>query len=118
MSDAQPTNCSSSLAQKRLMDGMEWRMIEGSLSTLLTLTQAYFTRGSSREAEYFAQQALHLAESVNAPTMAARALMRKGEIQLCQRQLDAGWDSLSKATELFQVLPSVDAADMRRLKGD
>jgi separase len=118
VSDAQPTNRSSSLAQKRLMDGMEWRMIEGLLSTLLTLTQAYFTRGSSREAEYFAQQALDLAESVNAPTMAARALMRKGEIQLCQRQLDAGRDSLSKATELLQDLPGVDAADMRRLKGD
>jgi separase len=118
VSDAQPTNRSSSLAQKRLMDGMEWRMIEGSLSTLLTLTQAYFTRGSSREAEYFIQQALDLAESVNAPTMAARALMRKGVIQLCQRQLDAGRDSLSKATELLQDLPSVDATDMRRLKGD
>lgn len=118
VSDAQPTNRSSSLlAQKRLMDGMEWRMIEGLLSTLLTLTQAYFTRGSSREAEYFAQQALDLAESVNAPAMAARALMRKGEIQLCQRQLDAGRDSLSRATELLQDLPGVDAADMRRLKG-
>jgi separase len=93
-------------------------MIEGLLSTLLTLTQAYFTRGSSREAEYFAQQALDLAESVNAPTMVARALMRKGEIQLCQRQLDAGRDSLSKAAELLQDLPGVDAADMRRLKGD
>ncbi|OJA12779.1 hypothetical protein AZE42_08338, partial [Rhizopogon vesiculosus] len=49
--------------------------------------------------------------------MAARALMRKGEIRLCQRQLDAGRDSLSKAAELLQDLPGVDAADMR-LKGD
>ncbi|KAG0699186.1 peptidase family C50-domain-containing protein [Suillus ampliporus] len=95
-----------------------WRMVEGLLSTLLTLTHAYFTRGSSREAEYFAQQAQDLAESVNAPTMAARALMRKSEIQLYQRQLDAGRDSLAKAAELLQDLPGVDAADMKRLNGD
>lgn len=117
-SDTRFTDRPTSLSQKRLMDAMEWRMVEGLLSTLLTLTQAYFTRGSSREAEYFAQQALNLAESVNAPTMAARALMRKGEIQLYQRQLDAGRDSLSKATELLHDLPGVDAADMRRLQGD
>ncbi|OJA09463.1 hypothetical protein AZE42_11142 [Rhizopogon vesiculosus] len=84
---------------------MEWRMVEGLLSTLLTLTQAYFTCGSSREAEYFAQQAPDLAESANAPTMAVRALMRKGEIQLCRRQLDAGRDSSFKAAELLQNLP-------------
>lgn len=117
-SDTQSTDRPTSLVQKRLMDGMELQMIEGLFSTLLTLTQAYFTRGSSREAEYLAQQALDLAEAVNAPAMATRAFMRKGEIQLCQRQLDAGRDSLSKAAELLQDLPGVDAADMRRLKGD
>ncbi|KAG1775528.1 peptidase family C50-domain-containing protein [Suillus placidus] len=117
-SDTRSNDHSKSLGQKRLMDGMEWRIVEGLLSTLLTLTHAYFTRGSSREAEYFAQQTQDLAESVNAPTMVARALMRKGEIQLYQRQLGAGRDSLAKAAELLQDLPGVDAADMRRLNGD
>jgi len=93
-------------------------MVEGLLSTLLTLTHVYFTRGSCREAEYFAQQTQDFAESVNAPTMVTRALMRKGGIQLYQRQLDAGRDSLAKAAELLQDLPGVDAADMRRLNGD
>ncbi|KAG1772207.1 hypothetical protein EV702DRAFT_1246603 [Suillus placidus] len=50
--------------------------------------------------------------------MAARALMRKGKIQLYQRQLGAGRDSLAKAAELLQDMPGVDAADMRRLNGD
>jgi separase len=107
-----------SLGQKRLMDGIEWRMVEGLLSTLLTLTHAYFTRGSSREAEYFAQQTQDVAESINAPAMVARALMRKGEIQLYQRQLGAGRGSLAKAAELLHDLSGVDAADMRRLNGD
>ncbi|KAG2081359.1 peptidase family C50-domain-containing protein [Suillus cothurnatus] len=117
-SDTRPNGQLRPLGQKRLIDGMEWRMVEGLLSTLLTLTHAYFTRGSCREAEYFAQQTQDLAESVNAPTMVARALMRKGEIQLYQRQLDASRDSLAKAAELLQDLPGVDAADMRRLNGD
>ncbi|KAG2136721.1 peptidase family C50-domain-containing protein [Suillus clintonianus] len=115
--DIRATDHPRSLGQKRLMDGMEWRMVEELLSTLLTLTHAYFTRGSSREAEYFAQQAQDLAESVNAPTMVARALMRKGEIQLYQKQLGTGRDSLVKAAELLQDMPGVDAADMRRLNG-
>jgi separase len=55
-SDARYSDYPRSLGQKRLMDGMEWRMVEGLLSTLLMLTHAYFIRGSSREAEYFAQQ--------------------------------------------------------------
>ncbi|KAG1731550.1 peptidase family C50-domain-containing protein [Suillus lakei] len=117
-SETRSNDHSRSLSQKRLMDGMEWRMVEGLLSTLLRLTHVYFTRGSSREAEYFAQQAQDLAESVNAPTMVARALMRKGEIQLYQRQLNAGRDGLAKAAELLRDLPGVDAADMRRLNGD
>ncbi|KAG1861269.1 peptidase family C50-domain-containing protein [Suillus subluteus] len=117
-SDTRSNDHPRSLGQKRLIDGMEWRMVEGLLSTLLTLTHAYFTRGSCREAEYFAQQTQDLAESVNAPAMVARALMRKTEIQLYQRQLDAGRDSLAKAAELLQDLPGVDAADVRRLNGD
>ncbi|KAG2125363.1 uncharacterized protein EDB93DRAFT_1281358 [Suillus bovinus] len=100
------------------MDGIECRMVEGLLSTLLTLTHAYFTLGSSREVEYLSKQTQDLAESINAPTMVARALMRMGEIQLYQRQLDAGKDCLVEAAELLQDLPGVDAADMRGLNGD
>ncbi|KAG1788751.1 peptidase family C50-domain-containing protein [Suillus plorans] len=117
-SDTRSNDHSRLSSQKRLMDGIEWRMVEGLLSTLLTLTHAYFTRGSSREAEYFAKQTQDLAESINAPTMVARALMRMGEIQLYQRQLDAGKDCLVKAAELLQDLPGVDGADMKRLNGD
>lgn len=50
--------------------------------------------------------------------MVACALMRMGEIQLYQRQLDAAKDCLVKAAELLQDLPGVDAADMRGLNGD
>ncbi|KAH7929994.1 hypothetical protein BV22DRAFT_1001613 [Leucogyrophana mollusca] len=105
-------------ARRNIMDGMEWRMIEGLLGTLLALTQAYFARGSSREAEYFAQQALDLAESVGAPAMAARALTRKAEIQLLQGHLEAGHESVRRAAELLEDIPGTEAADVRRLRAD
>src|SRR5882762_2945457 len=99
------------------MDGLEWRITDGLLNTLFALCQAYFTRGSPREADYFAQQAHDLAESLNAPAMVARAITRKGEIQLHQGQLDDGYASLMRAAELLEDMPGTDAADIRRLRG-
>jgi separase len=99
------------------MDGLEWRITDGLLNTLFALCQAYFARGSPKEADYFAQQAQDLAESLNAPAMVSRALTRKGEIQLHQGQLDGGYASLMRAAELLEDMPGPDAADIRRLRG-
>lgn len=100
------------------MGGLEWRVSEGLLATLFALCEAYSTRGSAREAEYFAQQAYDLAKSLNAPAMAARALAKKGELQLHQRLLKEAHDSFMQAAELLQNLPGKDAADIQRLCGD
>ncbi|KAJ7172324.1 cysteine peptidase C50 [Mycena filopes] len=100
------------------MGGLEWRVSEGLLATLFALCEAYFTRGSAREAEYFAQQAYDLAQSLNAPAMAGRALARKGELQLHQRQLQEAHETLMQAAELLQKLPGKDTADIQRLCGD
>jgi len=99
------------------MDGLEWRVSEGLLATFFSLSQAYLNRGSAREAEYFAQQAQDLAESLNAPAMVSRALAKKGEIQLYQGQLEDRHESLMKANELLQNGPGVDDVDVCRLRG-
>lgn len=98
-------------------DGLEWRVSEGLLVTLFSLSQAYLNQGSVREAEYFAQQAQDLAESLNIPTMVSRALATKGEIKLYQGQLEASHDSLTKASEWLKNMPGIDNADVRRLRG-
>ncbi|KAF7363579.1 Cysteine peptidase C50 [Mycena sanguinolenta] len=100
------------------MGGLEWRVSEGLLATLFALCEAYFTRGSAREAEYFAQQAYELAQSLNAPAMAGRALAKKGELQLHQRHLQEAHDTLMQAAALLQNLPGKDTADIQRLCGD
>lgn len=106
------------LPRRPSMDGLEWRVSEGLLATLFALCEAYFTRGSAREAEYFAQQAYELAQSLNAPSMAGRALAKKGELQLHQRHLPEAHATLMQAAALLQNLPGKDTADIQRLCGD
>lgn len=99
------------------MNGLEWRIVDGLFHTLFALSYAFFVRGSPRESEYFAQQAQDLAESINAPAMVSRALMKKGEIQLHQGLLDDGYRTLMGAAELLETIPGTDAANISRLRG-
>ena len=100
------------------IDGMEWRISEGLLSTIFALTEAYYLRGSAREAEYFARQAVELAEELNVPAVHARALARRGEVQLHMNNLEDAWASISRAAELVCDSPGIDTADIRRLKAE
>nr|GAT53299.1 cysteine peptidase C50 [Mycena chlorophos] len=115
---ADQTRPSKQFPRRSAMDSIEWRICDGLLATLFALCEAYFTRGSAREAEYFAQQAFDLAESLNAPALAARALAKKGELQLHQKQLEDAHLTLLRANELLQNLSGRDTAEIRRLRGD
>jgi separase len=104
--------------RKTSMNGLEWRISDGLLTVLFALAQAYFARGSAREAAYFAQQAQDLAESIQTPAMVSRALARKGEIYLYLGQLDEGYQCIVQAADLVSGMSATDAADIRRLHGD
>jgi len=95
---------------------LEWSLSEGLLATLFFLSELYFLRGSPRDAEYFACQAAELAEQLNAPAMASRALARLGDVQLHMGRLKDAHSSLTRAGDLLQDMPGLDAADIRRLK--
>jgi separase len=88
------------------------------LDTLFALSEAYITRGSARDAEYFAQQAQEFALSLNAPAMAARALVWIAEVQLHQGRLQDGYDSLVQAKDMLKDTLNTDCADVRCLHGD
>ena len=100
------------------MDGLEWRISEGLLSTLFSLSRVYHLGGSAREAEYFAQQAADIAEELNLPAMVSRALAKKGEVQLQMGKLDEAHTNLARAEELLRGMPGIDTADVWRLKID
>ncbi|KAG6866775.1 hypothetical protein C0991_011434 [Blastosporella zonata] len=103
--------------RRRSMDGFEWRITEGLITTLFSLIEVYMNRGSAREAEYFAQQAQDLAQSLNAPTLVSRALAKKGEIQLYQGHLDISLEYLSSAAVLLEKAPGIEGIDLRRVRG-
>ncbi|KAM6503193.1 cysteine peptidase C50 [Amanita muscaria] len=103
---------------KSSLDSLEWRISEGLLSTLFSLSQIYFFRGSAKEAEYFAQQAHDLSHSLNAPALESRALAKKGEILLQLGKLEGAHDCLAKASEILANIPGIDSADVFRLRGD
>ncbi|KAH7890369.1 peptidase family C50-domain-containing protein [Phlebopus sp. FC_14] len=111
-------SCPSPFRSAIPTDAQSWRLLSSLLSTLLCLAQSYFARGSPREALYFTQQALDVAQETRTPTIAARALIIRGEVQLMQGELKAGKETLESAAQLLEELPGIEAADVQRLKGD
>ncbi|KIK92250.1 hypothetical protein PAXRUDRAFT_830139 [Paxillus rubicundulus Ve08.2h10] len=99
-------------------DVLSWRLLSALISTLFSLAQAYYSRGSPREALYFAQQVLDLAKTTHAPAVVARALIMRGEVLLEQGQLKEGKESLGRAAHMLGSTPGIDAADAQRLRGD
>lgn len=99
-------------------DLMEWRIIDGLLETLVALTQAYHTRGSPREAEYFAQQANELAKSMNAPATISRALALQAETLLHLGQVEESHSKIVQAHSFASNMSGLHAADIRRLRGE
>ncbi|KIJ59919.1 hypothetical protein HYDPIDRAFT_32659 [Hydnomerulius pinastri MD-312] len=114
----QPSSSSPSRSTPSPTDALSWRLLSSLISTLFSLAQAYFARGSPREALYFIQQALDLAETTRAPTVVARALVMRGEVLLGQGELKEGKDALGRAVQLLGSTPGIDTADAERLKGD
>ncbi|KAI6117301.1 peptidase family C50-domain-containing protein [Pisolithus croceorrhizus] len=114
----QPAMSSSASRASIPVDALSWRLLSSLLATLLSLSQIFFARGSAREAIYFAQQALDLAQATKASIVAARALTLRSEVLLGQGELIASKQELAKAAQLLEGLPGVDAADVQRLRGD
>ncbi|EEB90407.1 hypothetical protein MPER_11393, partial [Moniliophthora perniciosa FA553] len=83
----QTTETKKVYARKSSMSGLEWRVGQGLLQTMSSLAQTYLARGSSREAQYFSEQARELAEALNAPAFVCRAATRFEEIQMHEGQL-------------------------------
>lgn len=99
-----------------LISELEWRISEGLLFTMLFLTEVYFSKGSPREAEYFARQIADLAENLNSPAMVSRAVAKLSEIQLYMARLQDARINLTRAGKLLQGMPGLDAVDIFRLK--
>lgn len=89
---------------------------------LFSLLSAYLERGSPREAQYFAEQAKALAESLNAPAGMCRALVKNGQIKLFQGLLEEGAEQFEEIERWVNADEAgnfcLDLAEFYRLKGD
>lgn len=100
------------------MKGSEWGVADGLFNTFFALVDAYSSRGSPREALFFAEQAHHLADSLNAPVYASRALARMGEILIYQGRYQKGFDNVSEAGKLLADMQCADVVDIDRLHAE
>ncbi|KAH0826731.1 cysteine peptidase C50 [Lanmaoa asiatica] len=114
----QPPSTVPSRSKPAPTDALSWRLLSHLVSTLFALAHAYHTRGSPREALYFIQQVLDLAESTRAPAVVARACILRGEVLLGQGALREGREALERAACLLGGVLGIDAADAQRLEGD
>ncbi|KAJ4488281.1 cysteine peptidase C50 [Lentinula aciculospora] len=111
------------ISQRRVLSlGLEWRVGQGLINAFFSLFQAYYDRGSPREAQYFAKQAEELAESVNAPAGLRRAMVKNVEVQLFQGLIEEGSGQLEKIEQCVNSTGDgdvhVDLAELHRLKGE
>lgn len=114
----QPPSTAPPRAKPTPTDALSWRLLSHLVSTLFSLAHAYHVRGSPREALYFIQQVLDLAESTRAPAVVARACIMRGEVLLGQGAVKEGREALERAGCLLSGELGIDAADAQRLKGD
>ena len=117
-SDADPPSTAPARSKPTPTDALSWRLLSHLVSTLFSLAHAYHVRGSPREALYFVQQVLDLAESTRAPAVVARACLLRGEVLLGQGALAEGREALERAGCLLGGVVGIDAADAQRLRGD
>jgi separase len=99
------------------MGKTEWRISQGLISTLLTLCQAHFLRGSPRESEYFASQAQELSKSISIGFMVGHALLKRGELQLCLNKLQDAHALLTEAINALGESVTFALVDGYRLLG-
>jgi len=99
-------------------DSLGLRICEGLLTILFDLAQAYLTRGSAKESEFFIAQAFDLAKALNAPAMLSRALAKQGEVQVRLGQMKDGYEKLVEAGEILKNIPTIDSVEVVRLTAE
>ncbi|KAJ3567488.1 hypothetical protein NP233_g6332 [Leucocoprinus birnbaumii] len=103
---------------QRHLDSIGLRISEGLFTVLFDLAQAYLTRGSAKESEFFVTQALDLARALNAPAMLSRALAKQGEVQVRLGKMKEGYEVLVEAGEVLKGVPTIDSVEVVRLTAE
>lgn len=105
----------SLISQPKSSTEHQWRLLEGLIGVLFSLAEAYLTRGSPREAEYFLKQIQTLAESTGLPVIESRAVVRLVEVQLGLGRLEDTARLLEEVAEKLGEAVVLDSVEHQRL---
>ncbi|KAF5330235.1 hypothetical protein D9611_010620 [Ephemerocybe angulata] len=112
----QPTDKPKVATSSKTSTELQWRFMEGLISVLFSLADAYLTRGSPREAEYFLKQVQTLGEAAGLPVIEARAVLRMVDVQLGLGRLEEAARMLGEAAGRVGGGGMLDGVEYQRVR--
>ena len=105
--------------ENRKCTGIHWRVSQALLECLIMLSKLYIMRGTSKEANYFLDQAYELTNSLASPNFNAKINALKAELSLALNNLD------ESRKQIDEALNSIGGQDdnessvlIKKVKGD
>ncbi|GJN89037.1 hypothetical protein Rhopal_002011-T1 [Rhodotorula paludigena] len=98
--------------------GLSWQLAELLLDAILRVASLHFVRGTPKSADFFAQQALDLAEDLASPRQMARALSLRADVRMHWGKMQDASGDLDRATALLGSANCAEAAELQRLQAD
>jgi hypothetical protein len=88
----------------RTINGAEWRVASGLLSSIHNVIESYIRRGSAKAALRLVEDAEVLTTMVGSRALRARMLVRKGEILIGTGEMQEGQRVLEEAREVLNLV--------------
>ncbi|GAA5849620.1 hypothetical protein JCM8547_000513 [Rhodosporidiobolus lusitaniae] len=98
--------------------GLSWQLAESLLDATLRVASLHFLRGTPKSADFYAQQALDLAEDLGSSRMMARALAVRADVRLHWGKFEEADADLDRMVRLVGTASCPEATEARRLRAD
>ncbi|GAA6007706.1 hypothetical protein JCM10207_004847 [Rhodosporidiobolus poonsookiae] len=120
LADAAPINerKSSTTLPGGAQAGLAWQLAEALLDSTLRVAQLHFTRGTPKSADFYATQALELAEDLGSARMMARALAVRAEVRLCWGKWEEADGDVTSIEKLVGRASCPEATEVHRLRAE
>ncbi|KAK0521545.1 separin protein [Tilletia horrida] len=95
-----------------------WRCGRQLLEVMIRCSQLLLKRGSGRDAELYATEAVDTAESLNTAISLSRALLQRADVRLLLGRVEDGNADLMRARDLLQEAWTPEASESARISGE
>ncbi|GAA5845459.1 hypothetical protein JCM5353_003517, partial [Sporobolomyces roseus] len=98
--------------------GLSWQIAEQLAQSIIRASNLYFVRGSPKDAEFYATQAIDLARDLSSDRMIARATASRVEVRILIGNSNGADIDLKYIEELIEATSCPEAVELRRLRAD